>query len=68
VSAIIAMARSLGIETVAEGIETLEQQTFLRNRSCDLGQGFLFSHPVEADEVVRLVRTPSLGINLTTIA
>jgi len=68
VTAIIAMARSLGIETVAEGIETLEQQTFLRNRSCDLGQGFLFSHPIEADEIGRLLRTPSLGINLAALA
>ena len=38
VAAIIAMARSLGMETVAEGVETLEQQTFLRNRSCDLAR------------------------------
>lgn len=68
VSAIIAMARSLGIETVAEGIETLEQQTFLRNRSCDLGQGFLFSHPVEADEIGRLLRTPSVGFSLSSLA
>lgn len=68
VSAIIAMARSLGIETVAEGIETLEQQTFLRNRSCDLGQGFLFSHPIEADEIARMLRTDSVGLNLSPLA
>lgn len=63
VSAIIAMARSLGIETVAEGVETLEQQTFLRNRSCDLAQGFLFSAPTDADQIARLVQTPSVGFN-----
>jgi diguanylate cyclase (GGDEF)-like protein len=67
VAAIIAMARSLRIETVAEGVETLEQQTFLRNRSCDLAQGFLFSHPTDADEVERMLLTPSLGFNVSAI-
>ena len=66
VAAIIAMARSLGIETVAEGVETLEQQTYLRNRSCDLAQGFLFSYPSDATEIGRLLRTPSVGFNLGT--
>ena len=66
-AAIIAMARSLGIETVAEGVETLEQQTYLRNRSCDLAQGFLFSYPSEAAEIDRLLRTPSVGFNLAPL-
>jgi diguanylate cyclase (GGDEF)-like protein len=68
VSAIIAMARSLGIETVAEGVETLEQQIYLRNRSCDLAQGFLFSYPSEAAEIERLLRTPSVGFNLAPLS
>jgi diguanylate cyclase (GGDEF)-like protein len=67
VSAIVAMARSLGMETVAEGVETLEQQTYLRNRSCDMAQGFLFSHPVEPSEISRLLRTSSVGFNLSQI-
>ena len=62
------MARSLKIETVAEGVETLEQQTYLRNRSCDLAQGFLFSTPVEPDEVVRLLNSASLGFNVSAIS
>jgi diguanylate cyclase (GGDEF)-like protein len=65
VSAMIAMARSLHIECVAEGVETLEQQIFLRNRLCDQAQGFLYSHPVEADDIVRLLKTPSVGYNLS---
>ncbi|MBA2281878.1 MAG: EAL domain-containing protein [Acidimicrobiia bacterium] len=68
VAAIIAMARSLGIETVAEGVERLEQQTFLRNRSCDLAQGFLFSMPAEPEEVARMLRTPSVGFNLAPLS
>jgi EAL domain-containing protein (putative c-di-GMP-specific phosphodiesterase class I) len=67
VAAIIAMALSLGIETVAEGVETLEQQIYLRNRSCDLAQGFLFSYPSEASEIDRLLRTPSVGFNLAPL-
>jgi EAL domain-containing protein (putative c-di-GMP-specific phosphodiesterase class I) len=65
VSAMIAMARSLHIECVAEGVETLDQQIFLRNRMCDQAQGFLYSHPVEPADIVRLLQTPSVGYNLS---
>ncbi len=68
VSAMIAMARSLRLECVAEGVETLEQQIFLRNHGCDQAQGFLYSHPVEADDIARLLRTPSVGYNLTAVS
>ena len=66
VSAIIAMARSLRIETVAEGVETIEQQQFLRNRNCDLAQGFLFSHPTSPEDIERMLRTPS-GFDVSTM-
>ena len=65
VSAMIAMARSLHLECVAEGVETLEQQIFLRNHGCDQAQGFLYSHPVEAEDIAHLLLTPSVGYNLT---
>lgn len=65
VSAMIAMARSLHIECVAEGVETLDQQIFLRNHLCDQAQGFLYCHPVEPAEIVRLLETPSVGYSLT---
>jgi diguanylate cyclase (GGDEF)-like protein len=68
VAAMIAMARSLRLEVVAEGVETLEQQTFLRHHACDQAQGFLFSHPVEPSEIARLLRTPSVGFNLTAVS
>jgi diguanylate cyclase (GGDEF)-like protein len=68
VSAMIAMARSLRLECVAEGVETLEQQIFLRNHGCDQAQGFLYSHPVESDDIARLLRTPSVGYNLTAVS
>jgi diguanylate cyclase (GGDEF)-like protein/PAS domain S-box-containing protein len=49
--AVVALGRTLGLRVVAEGIETPEQWTYLRNLGCDLGQGFLMSKPVPADEV-----------------
>lgn len=51
VAAIIAMARSLNFEVVAEGIETARQEEFLRRQGCDLAQGFLFSPPLAAKDV-----------------
>jgi len=47
VNAVIAMSRSLGIETIAEGVETEDQRAYLAARGCNQGQGYLFSRPVE---------------------
>jgi EAL domain-containing protein (putative c-di-GMP-specific phosphodiesterase class I) len=47
--AIIVMAHKLGLEVIAEGIETDQQCTILRAAGCDYGQGFLFGEPVCAD-------------------
>ena len=53
-SAIVAMARALRIEVVAEGVETAAQLAFLREQRCAMYQGFLFSEPVPADAFARL--------------
>ena len=55
VSAIIAMARSLNMEVVAEGVESEGQQDFLKNRDCFVMQGFLLSEPVTADRMDALL-------------
>jgi diguanylate cyclase (GGDEF)-like protein len=59
--AIISMGRALGMTTVAEGVETLEQEQFLRAHGCDEMQGFLFSRPLTPDKLAELLRpTPQL--------
>ena len=54
--AIISMGRALGMTIVAEGVETLEQEQFLRAHGCDEMQGFLFSRPVAPDKLAELLR------------
>jgi diguanylate cyclase (GGDEF)-like protein len=53
--AIVELAGTLGLLTVAEGIETTQQSQHVAALGCDLAQGFLYSRPVEADEVRALV-------------
>ena len=53
---ILSMAKTLGMKTVAEGIETEEQAAFLTRRGCTLGQGYLYSRPIPVPEFRKLVR------------
>jgi predicted signal transduction protein with EAL and GGDEF domain len=55
VSAVIAMAHNLKLEVVAEGVETEAQLAFLRLHRCNKIQGYLFSRPLPADEIERLL-------------
>ncbi len=55
VSAIIAMARGLRLEVIAEGVETPDQRTFLLQEGCRLMQGYLFGRPVPAEEFEKLL-------------
>jgi EAL domain-containing protein (putative c-di-GMP-specific phosphodiesterase class I) len=54
--AIISMGKALGMTVVAEGVETIEQETFLRDHACDEMQGFLFSKPVPPEQLADLLR------------
>jgi len=54
--AIIAMGKSLKLTVVAEGVETLEQQTFLHDHACDEMQGYFFSKPISSDQFAELLR------------
>ncbi|GAB1691367.1 putative bifunctional diguanylate cyclase/phosphodiesterase [Krasilnikovia sp. M28-CT-15] len=53
--AVIGIGRALRLQTVAEGVETSAQWTTLRELGCDLGQGFYFARPAEADVIARLL-------------
>jgi EAL domain-containing protein (putative c-di-GMP-specific phosphodiesterase class I) len=55
VSAVVSMGKSLNLRVVAEGVETREQLSYLRNRGCNEGQGYYFSRPVPAAEFTRLL-------------
>ncbi len=60
IKAIIAMAHSLKLKVIAEGVETEEQLIFLRSQACDEIQGYLLSHPLPAEVFARLYPTFSL--------
>lgn len=55
---IIELARVLGMDVVAEGIETVEQYVLLREMGCRYGQGYLFSRPLPAEAMSQLLRLP----------
>jgi diguanylate cyclase (GGDEF)-like protein len=64
VSAVIAMARRLRLTVVAEGVETSEQLSFLKENACDLAQGFLFSQPLPPEDFRQLLsRETSRGLS-----
>ncbi|MBY8930196.1 EAL domain-containing protein [Pseudomonas sp. Wu6] len=51
VRVVIALAKSMGMQVHAEGIEQVEQARFLLDQECDMGQGYWFGKPVPADEI-----------------
>jgi diguanylate cyclase (GGDEF)-like protein len=61
VRTIATLARNLGMEVIAEGIETEEQYKQLKALGCEYGQGFLFSRPVTVDKAYRLLEKDSAG-------
>jgi diguanylate cyclase (GGDEF)-like protein/PAS domain S-box-containing protein len=56
IEATLRVARTLGLDTVAEGIETPEQATLMASMGCEKGQGFLFSKPLELDALLAWAR------------
>ena len=56
-SGLIALAHSLNLRVVAEGVETIEQLRFLRDKGCDEIQGYVVSRPLPADEFTRIMES-----------
>lgn len=55
--AIIAMGRTLSLTIIAEGVETKEQEAFLREHQCDQSQGYYFSKPISPEQFVEFMQT-----------
>jgi diguanylate cyclase (GGDEF)-like protein len=62
--AIVDLANTLGLLTIAEGIETTQQSEHVAALGCDLAQGYLFSRPVDADVVLGLVMAAAVPVSL----
>lgn len=59
ITAILGLAKGLGLQVVAEGIETRAQFQFLREHGCEFGQGYLMSRPVPAEEMIAMLEAPA---------
>jgi len=55
VNTLVQLGRTLGLETLAEGIEATSQVEYLQSQNCDSGQGFLFAKPLAAAEIAELL-------------
>jgi len=60
VRAAIRLAHELGIEIIAEGVETEGQEKFLLSAGCEHGQGYFFSKPVNVERATELLRLGSI--------
>ncbi len=59
---IISMSKSLGIKTLAEGVEAQEHFDFLKSIGCEKAQGYLFSQPLPFDEMIEVLKLRGIGI------
>lgn len=65
--AIIALAHSLGVQSIAKGLESEAQVELLKKAGCDLGQGYFFAGPMDFDELLRRVERQSKESSAQTI-
>lgn len=61
VDTIIRMAHNLNLNVIAEGVETDEQLSFLKERRCNQAQGYLFNRPLPADDITQIYGNPAVA-------
>ena len=62
IKSVVTMAKDIGMKTLAEGVETEEQQKMLQDMGCELLQGFLFSRPIPLESIISMAQS---GMHLT---
>jgi EAL domain-containing protein (putative c-di-GMP-specific phosphodiesterase class I) len=67
VRTVIALAQHLGLDVVAEGVETAEQLEFLRANNCHYAQGYYFSKPVHADDMFAVIEALERDITASAL-
>ncbi len=65
-SSVINMAKAIGIHTLAEGVETIEQMLFLKNIGCEMLQGYYYSKPMDGDMYVDYLTNTGLNVENST--
>jgi EAL domain-containing protein (putative c-di-GMP-specific phosphodiesterase class I) len=58
----VELAHTLGMEVIAEGVETKEQETLLREMGCDFGQGYHFSRPLPPEGALEFLNSAYRGV------